>query len=152
MLFFAFEDYLLHYTFSSLYQSLDYTDLIGGDSRSMVVSIALTLCSLHYSTSFEERERPKSRTTGSQNYHTIEREIYNADTDRTEIIKLYVYQDLVPTGSLVQKKAKIKKMLLEQKPTDYYIDRQIWQIYVKMLVEKILISSQLCETIIQHTS
>jgi CRISPR-associated protein Cmx8 len=56
----------------------------------------------HYSASFEERELTKIRAKGSQDYRTIEREIYNADTDRTEVVKLYVYQDLVPTGSLVQ--------------------------------------------------
>jgi CRISPR-associated protein Cmx8 len=56
----------------------------------------------HYSASFEERELTKIRAKGSQDYRTIEREVYNADTARTDVIKFYIYQDLVPTGSLVQ--------------------------------------------------
>ena len=96
-----------------LQQQAEFKDSIGAickiiDLDADKVTLQFNLAGLallfrsHYSASFEERECPKIRTTGSQNYHTIEREIYNADTDRTEIIKLYVYQDLVPTGSLVQ--------------------------------------------------
>lgn len=56
----------------------------------------------HYSASFEDRESKKLRTKSVQNFETIQREIYNADTDKTELTTFYIYQDLVPQGSLVQ--------------------------------------------------
>ena len=56
----------------------------------------------HYSASFEDRESKKIRTKGTQEFRTVQREIYNADTDKIELTTFYIYQDLVPQGSLVQ--------------------------------------------------
>lgn len=56
----------------------------------------------HYSASFEDRESKKIRTKGTQQFRTVQREIYNADTDATELTTFYIYQDLVPQGFLVQ--------------------------------------------------
>jgi CRISPR-associated protein Cmx8 len=56
----------------------------------------------HYSANFEDRERTNVRTQGHQNHTTIQREIYNSETDRTELATFYVYQDIVPQGYLVQ--------------------------------------------------
>ena len=56
----------------------------------------------HYSASFEERESRKIRAKGTQNFRTIQREVYNAETDKTELTTFYLYQDLVPQGWLVQ--------------------------------------------------
>jgi CRISPR-associated protein Cmx8 len=56
----------------------------------------------HYSASFEEREQFKPRTKGSQNFRIIQREIYDADTDRSTLTDIYIYQDIVPQGHLVQ--------------------------------------------------
>lgn len=44
-----------------------------------------TLLRSHYSASFEERESKKLRAKSTQNFETIQREIYNADTDATEL-------------------------------------------------------------------
>ena len=56
----------------------------------------------HYNAVLEERESTKIRPNGSKNYLTIEREVYAPDTDRTELVKSYIYQDLIPTGLLIQ--------------------------------------------------
>jgi CRISPR-associated protein Cmx8 len=56
----------------------------------------------HYSASFVEREQFKPRTKGSQNFRIIQREIYDADTDRSTLTDIYIYQDIVPQGHLVQ--------------------------------------------------
>jgi CRISPR-associated protein Cmx8 len=39
----------------------------------------------HYRASFEDRESKKLRTKSAQNFETVQREIYNADTDKTEL-------------------------------------------------------------------
>lgn len=56
----------------------------------------------HYSASFVEREQLKPRTKGSQNFRIIQREIYDVDTDRSTLTDIYIYQDIVPQGHLVQ--------------------------------------------------
>jgi CRISPR-associated protein Cmx8 len=56
----------------------------------------------HYSASFVEREQLKPRTKGSQNFRIIQREFYDADTDRSTLTDIYIYQDIVPQGHLVQ--------------------------------------------------
>ena len=56
----------------------------------------------HYSASFEEREQLKLRKTGSQNFRIIQREIYDEKTDCSKLTDIYVYQDIVPQGHLVQ--------------------------------------------------
>ncbi len=56
----------------------------------------------HYSASFEERESKKLRTKGHKNFRKIEREVYNADTEKRELTTFYIYKDLVPQGLLVQ--------------------------------------------------
>ncbi|WP_309737702.1 MULTISPECIES: hypothetical protein [unclassified Chamaesiphon] len=57
----------------------------------------------HYSASFVEREQLKPRTKGAQNFRITQREIYDADTDRSTPTDIYIYQDIVPQGYLVQK-------------------------------------------------
>ena len=56
----------------------------------------------HYSASFEEREQLKLRKTGSQNFRIIQREIYDEKTDCSKLTDIYVYQDIVPQGHLIQ--------------------------------------------------
>jgi CRISPR-associated protein Cmx8 len=56
----------------------------------------------HYSAGFEEREQLKLRKTGSQSFRTIQREIYDEKTDYSKLTDIYVYQDIVPQGHLIQ--------------------------------------------------
>jgi CRISPR-associated protein Cmx8 len=56
----------------------------------------------HYSASFEEREQLKPRKKGSQTFRIIQREIYDEKTDRSKLTDIYIYQDIVPQGHLVQ--------------------------------------------------
>jgi CRISPR-associated protein Cmx8 len=56
----------------------------------------------HYSASFEEREQLKLRKTGSQSFRTIQREIYDEKTDLPKLTNIYIYQDIVPQGPLIQ--------------------------------------------------
>ena len=63
---------------------------------------ATALFRSHYSTSFEEREQLKLRTKGSQTFRTIQREIYDEETDLTKLTDIYIYQDIVPQGHLIQ--------------------------------------------------
>jgi CRISPR-associated protein Cmx8 len=56
----------------------------------------------HYSASFEEREQLKLRKTGSQSCRTVQREIYDEKTDLPKLTNIYIYQDIVPQGPLIQ--------------------------------------------------
>ncbi len=56
----------------------------------------------HYSASFEEREQLKPRKKGSQDLRIIQREIYDEKTDLTKLTDIYIYQDIVPQGHLIQ--------------------------------------------------
>jgi CRISPR-associated protein Cmx8 len=56
----------------------------------------------HYIASFEEREQLKLRKTGSQSYRTVQREIYDEKTDLPKLTNIYIYQDIVPQGPLIQ--------------------------------------------------
>ena len=55
-----------------------------------------------YSASFEEREQLKLRKTGSQSFRTIQREIYDEKIDCLKLTNIYIYQDIVPQGHLIQ--------------------------------------------------
>jgi CRISPR-associated protein Cmx8 len=56
----------------------------------------------HYSASFEEREQLKLRTKGSQSFRIIQREIYDEETDCSKLTDIYVDQDIVLQGHLIQ--------------------------------------------------
>ena len=78
-----------------------------------------SLLKSHYSASFEERESRKIRAKGTQNFRTIQREVYNAETDKTELTTFYLYQDLVPQGWLVQS--------FEPPESDNQVWTKLWQ-------------------------
>ena len=44
----------------------------------------------------------KPRTKGSQDLRIIQREIYDEKTDLTKLTDIYIYQDIVPQGHLIQ--------------------------------------------------
>ena len=56
----------------------------------------------HYSASFKDREQLKPRKKGSQTFRIIQREIYDEKIDCSKLTNIYIYQDIVPQGHLVQ--------------------------------------------------